>query len=54
MESILRFIFAPIGFILFFVFLAAGLLFGSFLLVIGTFGFVKGQLALSARTFLFS
>ncbi|MCX8490461.1 MAG: hypothetical protein ORN54_05285 [Cyclobacteriaceae bacterium] len=53
MESSLRVILAPIGFVLFFAFLAGGFLLGSLSLVIGAFGFVKGQLALSARTFLF-
>jgi hypothetical protein len=54
MESPFRFIFVPVGFVLFFAFLMAGLLFGGLSLAIGTFGYVKGQLALSVRTFLFS
>lgn len=54
MESPFRFIFVPIGFVLFFAFLMAGLMFSSLSLVVGAFGFVRGQLALSARTFLFS
>jgi type III secretory pathway component EscR len=54
MESPFRFIFAPIGFILFFAFLVVGLLFGGLSLAIGAFGYVKGQMASSVRAFLFS
>lgn len=54
MENNLRFVFAPIGIVLFFAFLLAGLFFAGVSLAVGAFGFVRAQLTVTARMVLFS